>query len=544
MSELNTNRLWDAAPQDAPSQFARMIPGASVTDWPKASATTPFNSHVAGHVVPTRPENALDEITQRNTRAQTLHRRRANRNPNPGSSSSSTSKDRLLLQSATVDLLVLILVWGASSFLFPTWRLPWSSLPVFAALVILFGFSEGLYKSRSDLPPAAIAPTLERSTLFAMALVLIAQWDKIRLLAAVTIFAGSLSGLILWRALRCFAARRTQRETELRKILIVGGGPIAHSIARTLRNDQLNPYRTAVCGFVDDDLPLSPTVLGRIADLDWLARAEFIDEVILALPGQPNQAHKAAEIAYRNHLDIRAVPDLPTGPWCGPSCGQWCDSGIDHIGEVPVVTLHRELLPSTALFLKRLLDIGGAGIGLAVAGPLMALIALLIRLDSAGSAVYCAERTGVKGRRFRCYKFRSMVTDAEDLKEELRNRNQREGPIFKISDDPRITRVGRVLRRYSLDELPQLWNVLRGEMSLVGPRPHPVDEVNHYELHHYRRLDVKPGITGLWQITGRDCPSFELNMHLDLTYIENWSLSLDLRILASTVRVLFAPEGA
>jgi len=125
-----------------------------------------------------------------------------------------------------------------------------------------------------------------------------------------------------------------------------------------------------------------------------------------------------------------------------------------------------------------------------------------------------------------------------------RAQNQREGPIFKIVGDPRITRVGGFIRRYSLDELPQLWNVLRGDMSLVGPRPHPVDEVNHYELHHYRRLDVKPGITGLWQITARHCASFELNMHLDLTYIENWSLRLDLHILLGTIRVLFAPEGA
>ena len=179
-----------------------------------------------------------------------------------------------------------------------------------------------------------------------------------------------------------------------------------------------------------------------------------------------------------------------------------------------------------------------------VTAPVMLVIAVAIKLDSPGPVIYSAERTGAKGRRFRCYKFRSMVTDAAHLKEDLRARNQRQGPIFKIDDDPRITRIGRIIRRYSLDELPQLWNVLRGEMSLVGPRPHPIDEVNHYELHQFRRLDVKPGITGLWQVTARGCPSFELNMHLDLTYIENWSLRLDLRILASTVRVLFTPEGA
>jgi exopolysaccharide biosynthesis polyprenyl glycosylphosphotransferase len=293
--------------------------------------------------------------------------------------------------------------------------------------------------------------------------------------------------------------------------------------------------RAIVCGFVDDHQPLSPAILGRIADLEWLARAEFVDEVILALPSQPAQMRDVAEIAFRNHLDIRAVPDLPQGHWPG--------AGVDHIGEVPVITLHREPLPSLDLHIKRWLDLAGALFGLVIASPLLAVIALLIRLDSTGPIIYSAERAGAKGRRFRCYKFRSMVSDAAALKEDLRIRNQRQGPIFKIGDDPRITRIGRIIRRYSLDELPQLWNVLRGEMSLVGPRPHPVDEVNHYELQHFRRLDVKPGITGLWQITARDCPSFELNMHLDLTYIERWSLLLDLRILAGTIRVLFAPEG-
>ncbi|MFZ0796334.1 MAG: sugar transferase [Terriglobales bacterium] len=432
------------------------------------------------------------------------------------------------------DLIVLVIVCGALSLFSPAWSLPWPCLPIFAVLVTLFGLLEGLYKHAGDPSPAGIVPALARSTLFAIGLVFIAAWDRMRPLAAFVIFASSLTGLVLARRLRQVAWKRRRRETEARKILIIGGGPVARSIAQALRNDSL--HRATVCGFVDDNQPLSPVVLGRIADLDWLARAEFIDEVILALPGQPVQTREAAEAAFRNHLDIRAVPDLPPGPWP--------DSGIDRIGEVPVVTLHREPLPSAALFLKRLLDVAGATFGLVLTSPLMAILALLIRLDSPGPVFFSAERTGAKGRRFHCYKFRSMVTDAAQLKEDLRARNQRQGPIFKIDDDPRVTRIGRVIRRYSLDELPQLWNVLRGEMSLVGPRPHPVDEVNHYELHQFRRLDVKPGITGLWQITARNCPSFELNMHLDLTYIENWSLRLDLRILANTIRVLFAPEGA
>jgi exopolysaccharide biosynthesis polyprenyl glycosylphosphotransferase len=432
------------------------------------------------------------------------------------------------------DSIALVVVCAGSTLFFPAWGLPWTCLPIFAVLVALFGFREGLYKRAGDPSPAGIVPAMARSTLFAIGLVFIAAWAEMRPLAAIVTFASSLAGLVLARQLRQMAWKHRRREAESRNVLIVGGGLIARSIARALREDPLR--RAIVCGFVDDDLPLSPSVLGRIADLDWLARAEFIDEVILALPDRPAQARAAAEVAFRNHLDIRAVPDLPPGPWP--------DSGVEHIGEVPVVVLHREHLPSASLFLKRLLDVAGAVFGLALTGPLMAMVALLIRLDSPGPSVYSAERIGAKGRRFRCYKFRSMVTNAERLKHDLRARNQRLGPIFKIDGDPRITRIGRFIRRYSLDELPQLWNVLRGEMSLVGPRPHPVDDVDRYELQHFRRLDVKPGITGLWQITARGCPSFELNMHLDLTYIENWNLRLDLRILAGTVRVLFSPEGA
>ncbi len=517
MSELTINRLWNTVPTDCPSQYARMILGTS--------AKPPSRFAPTADATPARPVNRMDETTARRAQARTLTQRLLPQ----------TAVDRFMLcELVAADLIVLVGVCGASSLFSPAWGLRWAYLPIFAVLVTLFSFSEGLYKRAGDPSPTGIVPALARSTLFAIGLVFIAAWGAMRPLAACTIFASSLIGLVLCRRLRQLVWKRRRRQTESRKILIIGGGPVARSIARALRNDPLQ--RATVCGFVDDDQPLSPAVLGRIADLDWLARAEFIDEVILALPGRTAQTREAAEAAFRNHLDIRAVPDLPPGPWP--------DSGIDYIGEVPVVTLHREPLPGATLFLKRLLDITGAAFGLVLVGPLMAIVAVLIRLDSPGPVVYSAERTGAKGRRFRCYKFRSMVIDADHLKEDLRVRNQRQGPIFKIDDDPRITRIGRILRRYSLDELPQLWNVLCGEMSLVGPRPHPIDEVNHYELHQFRRLDVKPGITGLWQITARGCPSFELNMHLDLTYIENWSLRLDLRILARTVRVLFAPEGA
>jgi len=156
---------------------------------------------------------------------------------------------------------------------------------------------------------------------------------------------------------------------------------------------------------------------------------------------------------------------------------------------------------------------------------------------------YRSKRMGRKGRPFVCYKFRTMVADADFLKEGLRHLNERHGPFFKISGDPRITRLGRWLRKYSLDEVPQLWNVLKGDMSLVGPRPHPLDDYRQYHLEHLRRLDVEPGLTGLWQVTARQDPSFETNMALDLRYIETWNVWLDLKILWRTVGAVLEGEG-
>jgi len=182
-------------------------------------------------------------------------------------------------------------------------------------------------------------------------------------------------------------------------------------------------------------------------------------------------------------------------------------------------------------------------VALLTLAPALALIAAAIKLDSPGPAIYRATRVGKKGGHFRCYKFRSMDCDAEKMKEQLRARNERSGPFFKIADDPRITRLGRFLRRYSLDELPQLLNVLKGEMSLVGPRPHPLDDCSRYRLEDLRRLDVVPGLTGLWQVSARKDPSFESSMALDLEYIERWTLGLDLRILLRTAAVVLQGSG-
>ena len=516
MNESTAGRAWSSGTDI--SAYARMIPGRSKERRAWDQSRTGALSRTAARKSRQAHENGEKRRAGKAAIAELL--------PHPVG-------DRFaLFRSVFPDLAVVGLAWAVSCRFLPMASLPWQRGLVFGVMVTLFGFSEGLYRDPVDPYPSGTGLALTRSTLFASILFLASEWNARRSEAVIAMFIFSLPSLVGWRRLRR-AIQKRQHKNEVRKVLVVGGGPVGRSIARALRGDPAQ--RAEVCGFVDDVLPLSPAVLGRVADLDWLARAQFIDEVILALPGELDASREAAAAAFRNHLDIRAVPLLPPG--------SWPDSGVERIGDIPVITLHREAVPGASLFFKRLLDLAGATTGMLLMAPAMAMIALLIKMDSPGPVFYSAERTGAKGRRFRCHKFRSMVTDAEKLKEGLRDRNQRQGPIFKIDDDPRITHVGKIIRRYSLDELPQLWNVFCGEMSLVGPRPHPVQEVDHYDLRHYRRLDVKPGMTGLWQVTARDCPYFELNMHLDLTYIENWTLRLDFFILAKTLRVLFAPDG-
>jgi lipopolysaccharide/colanic/teichoic acid biosynthesis glycosyltransferase len=197
----------------------------------------------------------------------------------------------------------------------------------------------------------------------------------------------------------------------------------------------------------------------------------------------------------------------------------------------------------TGLLVKRIMDVVLSAILLVLLCPLMLVIAVAIKLGSPGRLIYRSLRVGKCGRIFNCYKFRTMVAGSDGLKENLRRLNQRRGPFFKIADDPRVTRLGGFLRKYSLDELPQLWNVLRGDMSLVGPRPHPVEDCAQYTSEHCRRLCVTPGVTGLWQILARANPSFEICMMWDLAYIEKWSLLLDCRILIKTIPAVLAGEG-
>lgn len=202
-----------------------------------------------------------------------------------------------------------------------------------------------------------------------------------------------------------------------------------------------------------------------------------------------------------------------------------------------------EAIPTLGRLAKRVVDLVLSTAALFLLWPLMLLIAIAVKLESRGPAIYASPRVGKRGIPFICYKFRTMVPGANQLRKVLHHLNQRRGPFFKIANDPRVTPLGRFLRKYSLDELPQFWNVLKGDMSLVGPRPHPPEDVEQYTAEHEQRLEVIPGMTGLWQVSARENPSFETCVQLDVGYIRHWSLLLDCKILLRTIPAVLAGQG-
>jgi exopolysaccharide biosynthesis polyprenyl glycosylphosphotransferase len=340
-----------------------------------------------------------------------------------------------------------------------------------------------------------------------------------------------------WRLLDRYSVERRAGHIA-RHILIVGTGKSAVELARFLER---NPhFRYRVTGFLEHNSTAGSRVLDRgiriLGDLDDLrraARAEFVDEIFITPPYAPEVIAAVKREAEYNHFDVRIIPDLPE-----------MRAPLSYFGHLPVLALHKEPVPACALAMKRALDVVVSLSALMLFSPLMALTAIVIKLDSEGPLLYRSYRVGKRGREFAFYKFRTMVDGAERLKEQLYGRNERKGLLFKVREDPRITRVGRWLRKYSIDELPQLWSVLIGNMSLVGPRPPSLDEFVQYSGEHRRRLSVKPGITGMWQIKARQHPSFEIAVALDLEYINTWSLRLDLELLLRTIPAVFSGTGS
>jgi len=347
---------------------------------------------------------------------------------------------------------------------------------------------------------------------------------------------------------RVLLYRRYARGVGTRNVLIVGTGPEAHALRHHLESVPNLGYTFK--GFIDvNDIDLNhrewprpesstatAEVVGTLETLFQHARKHFVDEIFVTTPRGREIVQGVLEQARVQRVNLRVVPDLYDGlAWNSP---------IEYIGQFPTIPLHCGQVPELGLVLKRGVDILFSGTVLLASLPLLVVIAFAIKLDSPGPVFYSSERIGKKGRVFRCTKFRTMVRDAEQRRADILHMNERDDVLFKISNDPRVTGVGRILRTYSLDELPQFWNVLKGEMSVVGPRPPLASEVSEYKPSHLRRLDVTPGITGLWQVQGRQDPSFASYVSLDVTYIDKWSVWLDFKIIVRTIGAVFSGTGS
>jgi exopolysaccharide biosynthesis polyprenyl glycosylphosphotransferase len=359
----------------------------------------------------------------------------------------------------------------------------------------------------------------------------------------VILFAGvQLIALIAGRVTLLEVVRMVRRRRgDAHRVVVVGTGDRAVEFAQQLTD--ASPIRLEIQGFVgvmgESSSPQARPRLGYVGSLDALLDRMPVDEVVFAVPGKSPDVFRDALSA----CDDRGVDVLLTLPPKVPASGKMELANVSGVAQ-PMIGLRRTPTAEAQLALKRVLDILGGIVGLALAGPVMAVTALAIKLDSKGPVLFKQIRAGRNGRKFTMYKFRSMVVDAEAKKAALMHLNEMGGPVFKIKRDPRITAVGRFIRKTSIDELPQFFNIIMGDMSMVGPRPPLPSEVDDYEAWQRRRLSVKPGLTGLWQVSGRNQVDFDEWMQLDLNYIDNWSIWLDIKILLKTVPTVLFHKGA
>lgn len=335
--------------------------------------------------------------------------------------------------------------------------------------------------------------------------------------------------------------QRFRRGIGVKRVIIVGAGEVGRRVIRTIVAQPQLGY--TIVGYVDDNPAKGEKEIGRIKGLgpidnlaDYIV-SEAVDEVLITLPWTfHRRILNVLRECERHHVIARIVPDL-----FQLSLSQ---VEVSDLGGVPLISVHEVAFSRSALIFKRVFDIIGALLCLLVGAPLLALIALAIKINSPGPVFFRQIRVGKHHQQFRIFKFRSMRVGAEEEQQQLREFNEADGPLFKIRDDPRLTKTGAFLRRTSLDELPQLFNVLWGEMSLVGPRPPIPAEVACYQPWHTQRLSVPGGMTGLWQVSGRSELTFDEMVLLDIYYIEHWSPWLDLQILLRTVPKVLLGEGA
>ncbi|MGH9813687.1 MAG: sugar transferase [Candidatus Acidiferrales bacterium] len=420
-------------------------------------------------------------------------------------------------------------------------------LPLLAGIVAIWlgtGFLMGVYRPRElrERRQAVLDPTrqiLVGMLALAAALFFVKGFYVSRLLLLLFVVFDWTLQVAARLAYIEWGPRLRERLGDSYRILMVGTGARAQELARMIRESRQAGLR--VVGWVETSAAGARELYGApvhpLADVPRLLREQVIDEVLFAvgrdeLERLEDLFLRCEEEGVRTRVALQMFPHQASQVF------------VEHLGAVPLLTFSTTPEDELRLFAKRLLDAAGAGLLLVALSPLLLLLALLVKLTSPGPVLYRQMRCGLGGRRFALVKFRSMVADAEQRQAELAALNEADGPVFKMRRDPRVTSVGRWMRRLSLDELPQLWNILRGDMSFVGPRPPLPQEVEKYERWQRRRLRMRPGLTCLWALEGRSELSFSRWMELDMAYIDNWSLWLDLKILLKTIPRVLLGRGA
>jgi len=453
---------------------------------------------------------------------------------------------------ASIDFSVIVLAFAAASWLSfgGQWMARWDALlpharlvvPLYALTVVAAILSAGLYRTRGRWSFSTELRDMARIGFGVVALTMSALYlfklEDVSRQFLVVFFALIASGAFFARACwRLLMVERRRRGRSLRRILIVGSGPEAEAFAAETRDAP--ELGITVGGFVNDtsEVPPGGDWLGKVSELPHLLADGIVDEVAICVPLHDTATINAVVEACKDQgKDVRIPVRFMDGAIARAK--------LEQVHDLPVLSVLHTPSNYVGLMFKRVFDVVGAAVLLVVLAPLMATVALAILVADGRPVLFRQVRGGIHGRVFGLYKFRTMVRNAEALRETIIDLNEREGPTFKVTNDPRVTRLGRFLRRTSLDELPQLLNVLLGHMSLVGPRPAIPHEIAAYQAAQRRRLSVKPGITGLWQVSARTDPDFDLWVGMDLDYIDKWTIWSDVRLLSRTPAALFKQAGS
>jgi exopolysaccharide biosynthesis polyprenyl glycosylphosphotransferase len=451
-------------------------------------------------------------------------------------------------RSRAIRLALLVVDGAAASLLFVVvsmlrlgddWRAAWLAAGAtwwvwsvaYGALWVLAEWSQQLDQLRSRWTFRGEVGDIVRAGLIlavaVFSLLFLVHAPAVSRLFLVTLFAAQVGFSVAQRrVLRGLLVVARNRDIGTRSVLVLGTGQEAVRVARRLARHPALGYR--IVGFLGTPTRHCPTVLGEIHAVEDVIHELAVDELVAALgPDELMFLDPIVGLCHEEGKRLRIVLQ--------PGLAAIQGGRLETIGDTAILTISNGPDRLLGFAIKRLIDVVLAAVALVVLSPVLLAIAVAVRVDSGGPVLFRQERVGRHGRRFVVLKFRTMVPDAEARLADLQSQNEIRGHAFKVSGDPRITRVGAFLRRTSLDELPQLWNVVRGSMSLVGPRPPVPAEVARYDLWHRRRLSMKPGITGLWQVSSRLEAEFDRWVELDLRYIDRWSLWLDLKIMARTI---------